>query len=247
MVQIVGHRGGRNVWPENSLLGFRKVQELAVDAVEFDVHLTRAGELLVIHDPTLERTTLGTGKVAELAPGAHRDVVLRDSEGETIPTLVEVLEVFRDAPLDLHIELKSDGDHVPYPGIVDAVVAVLAGFDFGRRAMLTSFDPDVLGLIRDALPCGRRLCSIDRASAERLGGLARAVRHFEPLVEVVAIQKDLMREHWAAITAVVEPGRLAAWTVNDEADIDYWLGQPIRSITSDRPDLAVAVKGRRGG
>ena len=247
VVQIVGHRGGRNVWPENSLLGFRKVLEMAVDAVEFDVHLTKAGELLVIHDPTLERTTTGTGKVAELAPCAHREVVLRGSEGETIPTLAEVLEVFRDARIDLHVELKSDGDHVPYPGIVEAVVAVLAGFDFGERAMLTSFDPDVLGLIRDALPEGRRLCSIDRESAARLGGVETAVRHFEPLVEVVAIQKDLMREHWDAITALVEPGRLAAWTVIDEAEIDHWLRQPIRSITTDRPDLAVAAKERLHG
>lgn len=247
MVQIVGHRGGRNVWPENSLLGFRKVREMAVDAVEFDVHLTKAGELLVIHDPTLERTTFGTGKVTELAPGAHRQVVLRGSDGEVIPRLAEVLEVFRDAPLDLHIELKSDGEHVPYPGIVDAVVAVLSDFDFGARAMLTSFDADVLRLIRDALPGGRRLCSIDRESAARLGGLETAVRKFEPLVEVVAIQKDLMREHWDAIAALVEPRRLAAWTVNDEDEIAYWLRQPIRSITTDRPDLAVAVKERQRG
>lgn len=247
MVQIVGHRGGRNVWPENSLLGFREVRAMAVDAVEFDVHLTKAGELLVIHDPTLERTTAGTGRVADLVPGAHRKVVLRGSEAEVVPTLAEVLEVFRDSGLDLHVELKSDADHVPYPGIVEAVVAALAPFGFGERVMLTSFDPDVLAMIRDAVPAGRRLASIDRESAERQGGLAAATGQVEPLVEVIAIQKDLMRRHWDAITATVDPGRLGVWTVNDEAEIAYWLGQPIRSLTTDRPDLAVAAKERLHG
>ena len=55
MVMIIGHRGGRNLWPENSLSGFRKLKAMPVEGVEFDVHLTTAGELLVIHDPTLEQ------------------------------------------------------------------------------------------------------------------------------------------------------------------------------------------------
>ncbi|WP_375263913.1 glycerophosphodiester phosphodiesterase family protein [Palleronia sp.] len=66
MTAITGHRGARNLWPENSLMGFRKAAELGCDAIEFDVHLTVAGELVVIHDPTLERTTEGAGEVANL-------------------------------------------------------------------------------------------------------------------------------------------------------------------------------------
>jgi len=57
ITNIVGHRGARNLWPENSITGFRNVFDLAIEVVEFDVHLSDAGELLVIHDPTLERTT----------------------------------------------------------------------------------------------------------------------------------------------------------------------------------------------
>ena len=66
MPLIIGHRGGRHLWPENSLYGFRKLLELPVDGVEFDVHLTKAGELLIIHDPTLDRTTDRSGPVADL-------------------------------------------------------------------------------------------------------------------------------------------------------------------------------------
>ena len=87
MPLIIGHRGGRHLWPENSLYGFRKLLELPVDGVEFDVHLTKAGELLIIHDPTLDRTTDRSGPVADLPAGEHRKVVLKESDGEAIPTL----------------------------------------------------------------------------------------------------------------------------------------------------------------
>ena len=63
MTAIIGHRGARDIWPENSLTGFRGAAELGCDAIEFDVHLTDAGELVVIHDPTLERTTEGRGEL----------------------------------------------------------------------------------------------------------------------------------------------------------------------------------------
>src|SRR5678815_1421012 len=66
MMKIVGHRGARNLWPENSLGGFRRLLELGVESVEFDVHETRDRQFVVIHDPTLERTTEGRGAIREL-------------------------------------------------------------------------------------------------------------------------------------------------------------------------------------
>jgi glycerophosphoryl diester phosphodiesterase len=247
LVQIVGHRGGRNVWPENSLGGFRNVLRLPVDAVEFDVHRTKAGELLVIHDATLDRTTESAGVVADLAPGAHRDVVLSGSDDEAIPTLKEVMDILAPAKVELHIELKSDKDQQPYPGIVEAVLKELAPYDLGSRAVLTSFDPAVLEDLRRAVPEGRRLSSIDRKSAERYGGFETTLRTMADLVEIIAIEKTLMREHWDLITGTVGPERLAVWITNEPADISYWLGQPVRSLTTDRPDLAVDLKGQERG
>src|SRR5690606_8940203 len=90
MTQIIGHRGARNLWPENSLAGFRNVLALDVDAVELDVHLTESGELVVIHDATLDRTAEGTGPVRLLTPEARIRTRLKDST-ETIPTLADVL------------------------------------------------------------------------------------------------------------------------------------------------------------
>jgi len=109
---IVGHRGARNLWPENSLEGFRKLMELGVEAVEFDVHLTSDGGLAVIHDPTLERTTLGSGPVGAKTLSELQATPLRDSS-ECIPSLDQVLNVLRDSSLELHIELKTDVQAMP--------------------------------------------------------------------------------------------------------------------------------------
>jgi glycerophosphoryl diester phosphodiesterase len=62
MIRIIGHRGGRNLWAENSLGGFLKSATLGVHAVELDLHLTRDGEIVVIHDPLLERTTTAAAR-----------------------------------------------------------------------------------------------------------------------------------------------------------------------------------------
>lgn len=246
MVLIVGHRGGRNVWAENSLGGFRNVARLPVDAVEFDVHLTRAGELLVIHDPSLDRTTQSSGAVVDLAPGAHRDVVLKDSGGETVPSLAEAMDILAPTGFELHLEIKSDAEHKPYPGIVPAVLAELSRYDLGDRVVLTSFDPAVLEEVRAAVPNGRRLASVDRASSERYGGFEATIRTMAALVDYVAIQKTLMTEHWDLICSILPPERLAVWTTNEPDELTHWLGQPVRSLTTDRPDLAVELRGRVG-
>ena len=86
MVLIVGHRGARNLWPENSLDGFRRTRDLGVDAVEFDVHLARDGDLVVIHDPTLERTTEGTGTVADRTAAQLAATPSAQGGGEGVPS-----------------------------------------------------------------------------------------------------------------------------------------------------------------
>src|SRR5690606_25099993 len=102
MSRIMAHRGARNLWAENSLFGFRKTLQYGFDAVEFDVHLTDEGEMVVIHDATLERTTSGSGNVRKLTSDARQKLRLRDPNGELIgecpPTLEEVLAILAQDP-----------------------------------------------------------------------------------------------------------------------------------------------------
>ncbi|SSC67933.1 glycerophosphodiester phosphodiesterase family protein [Ciceribacter selenitireducens] len=244
MTLITGHRGARNLWPENSLQGFRNVLELGVDAVEFDVHLTDAGELLVIHDATLERTTEGQGPVRALTPEARLNVKLKDSD-ETIPTLSDVLSVLAAADgLPLHVEIKSDETGTPYPGIVEKIAAELAAQGLAGRSYLTSFDVSVLEECRRIAPDIARLVSVNAAWAERQGGLKSFIKQVEGLVEIVAIHHELMEAEWDLITGLLPLHRLCVWTLNDEALIGKWLERGIGHLTSDSPDLALDLRGK---
>jgi len=117
MVFIAGHRGARDLWPENSLLGFRNLRGLGVDAVEFDIHQSVDGGLVVIHDPLLDRTTHDTGPVGVRTLKQLTTTQLREAGEERIPTLDTVLDLFSDSELELHIEIKTDAFGNPYPGI----------------------------------------------------------------------------------------------------------------------------------
>src|SRR3954467_11193953 len=117
MAMIVGHRGARHLWPENSLDGFHRTRALRIDGVEFDVHVARDGELVVIHDATLDRTTEGQGPVAALTSVELAATRLRDGGGKGVPTLDEVLEVFADCAMELHIEIKTDAQDHLYAGL----------------------------------------------------------------------------------------------------------------------------------
>ena len=105
---IAAHRGGASLWPENSLTAFRGALGLGVDLVECDVHQTRDGEVLVVHDPTLERTTTGRGAVRDVAWAELAAVTVRGTSGERVPRLADVLALLRPAPVGLLLEIKHD-------------------------------------------------------------------------------------------------------------------------------------------
>jgi glycerophosphoryl diester phosphodiesterase len=242
MTLITGHRGARNLWPENSLAGFRNAITLGVDAIEFDVHLTRSGELVVIHDATLERTAEGVGPVQDLSVEARRSVRLKGTD-EAIPTLADVLDVFAvNKGIDLHVEIKIDETGTPYPDIAARVAAELFRVGVGERSYLTSFDTSVLEECRLHVPDVSRLVSVNAAWAEKQGGLAAFIDRLDGLVEIVAIHHELMEAEWDLIRSRLPLDRLCVWTLNDEPGIRHWLERGIGSLTSDSPDLALKLR-----
>jgi glycerophosphoryl diester phosphodiesterase len=241
MTTITGHRGARNLWPENSLTGFRNTLQLGVDAIEFDVHLTDAGELVVIHDATLDRTAEASGPVRALTPASRAKVRLKDTD-ETIPTLGEVLQLLATAGPDLHVEIKVDENRAPYPNIAQRVADQLKHFGVEGRAYLTSFDTSILEECRRHAQHIRRLVSVNAEWAQRQGGLRTFIGKVDGVVDIVAIQHELMDAQWDLVTAALPRERLCVWTVNDEDTIRHWLEQGVGHLTSDRPDLALALR-----
>jgi glycerophosphoryl diester phosphodiesterase len=245
MVFIAGHRGARNLWPENSLLGFRNLLGLGVDAVEFDIHQSVDGELVVIHDPLLDRTTHGTGPVGVRTLEQLTAVHLREAGEECIPTLDAVLDVVGASSLDLHIEIKTDAYGNPYPGIEGRLVDVVKRRGLEGRAVLTCFVPSAVETVRRLCPEARVLVSLDRRSAEMMGGISPALDRLAAIPGcIVAIEKSLLSLTLPMALGVLGHERLGVWVTNEPDEITHWLAQPVKQITTDRPDLAVSI--RRG-
>jgi glycerophosphoryl diester phosphodiesterase len=246
MVRIIAHRGARNLWAENSLGGFRKTAELGVDAVELDLHLSRDGEVVVIHDPLLDRTTNGRGPVSDLTLESLRRLRLYDTVDETIPTLDEVLDVFAPTRLELELEMKTDARGRTYPDLIDKTAKLVTARGLAERVRLTCFVPEVIEEMRRRAGPFRRLASLDRRSAEMLGGLERAIERFLDLDCAIAIERTLLELEMGRCLAAIGTERLGVWVPNTPGDLDHWLRQPVGQLTSDRPDLALALRARQG-
>lgn len=243
MVAIVGHRGARDLWPENSLDGFRRTRALGIEAVEFDVHPSRDGELVVIHDPLLDRTVEGHGPVADYSAAEISRLRLRDGNGEGVPTLAAVLDVFEGSGIELHVEIKTDALGYAYKGLEQRLLEVLARRRNLGPTILTCFVPEVIEKVRALAPQQTVLASLDRRSAEMMGGLTPALDRFARIEGcLVAVEKGLLSVAFDLCRDRIGSERLGVWVPNEPAEIARWLQAPIRTLTTDRPDLALAER-----
>lgn len=153
-IMLVGHRGLRNLYPENTMVSFRAALELKMDLIEFDVHFSKDCQLVVCHDTTVDRTTNGTGPIrsmtlAELQSldaGIHKG---SQFSGERIPTLEEVLILMSNAdyPVLLNVEIKDYDERV-----VDATINTLRRFGFNRRSVIACFNAQVIDYVQKRHP-----------------------------------------------------------------------------------------------
>ncbi|TBL79983.1 glycerophosphodiester phosphodiesterase family protein [Paenibacillus thalictri] len=150
---LVGHRGYKSAYPENTLLAFQKSLEMGIDVLEFDLRFSKDKTIVVIHDETLDRTTSGTGRVSDYTLEELKGLdaggwLGKSFEGLKIPTLQELCELLTAYPGTLlNVEIKPD-EHARE--VADAAIAMLADYDFLGRCIFTSFDADIVAYIHDA-------------------------------------------------------------------------------------------------
>jgi len=247
--RVAAHRGGAGLWPENSLLGFRQALALGVDALEFDLHLTADGEVVVMHDPTLERTTTAAGRVRDLKLTDLAAARLKARDGtvtdEPIPTFARVLELASKGSADLLPEIKVDANRQRYDGIEEKVLALVRARGLSARTTIQAFQPETIRRLRELSPAARTMLLVARGDVERdRARAAEAVRRARDLGAT-----DLGMNHRlidADVMAAARAGgiRVSAWTVNDEADIRRMIDLGVDMVMSDRPDLAKRLAGR---
>jgi glycerophosphoryl diester phosphodiesterase len=242
MVKILGHRGARGLWTENTLAGFRNAAALGVDMIEFDVHLSADGVGFVMHDALLERTSHGSGAISQHSAAELKRIKLRDSD-ETIPTLDEVLDLLAETRVELAVEIKTNIDSAPYAGIEALILAGLERRGLTGRAIILSFVVDCLERVRAlSAEVGLQAC-LWRQQADFQGGLAPALDRLAGIPgAIAAVQEELFTLNEALCFARMPAERLAVGINNVPARIEYWLGRPVRHLSTDRPDIALAIR-----
>jgi len=248
-VLVAAHRGGALLWPENSLLAFRNAAGLDVDYLELDVHLSRDGELVVIHDPTLERTTTGTGAVRDRTLADLRTLRLKDRSGvvteEPIPTFDEVAALASSAGRRLLLEIKVGPDRARYPEIEEKVLAALERHRLADGAVVMAFEEATWRRIRELKPSIRAGALYSPRMLERSGRSVDAVLDearqagvaFVGLHQALADSRAVERAMAAGIL-------LGVWTVNEPVALQRIFDLGAAIVISDRPDLAARLRPR---
>ena len=246
---VAAHRGGAALWPENSLLAFRSALALGVDALELDLHLTADGEVVVLHDPSLDRTSTGTGAVRDLKLADLAAVRLKTREGavtaERVPTFAQVLDLVAPTSAELLPEIKVDANRQRYDGIEEKVLALIRARGLLSRTTIQAFQVETIRRLRELEPKARTMLLVARGDVERdRARPAEAVRRARELGAT-----DLGMNHRLIDTDVMSAARaagirVAAWTPNEEADIRRMVDLGVDMVMSDRPDLAKRLMGR---
>ncbi|RMF89952.1 MAG: glycerophosphodiester phosphodiesterase [Nitrospinota bacterium] len=240
----VAHRGGAGLAPENTLAAFRKALELRVDAVELDVHLSKDGAVVVMHDPEVSRTTDGSGEIGRLTLAELRtlNAAARFSEEtapQRIPTLDEVLDLVK-GKAEVQIEIKRRSDKSRYAGIEEKVLEAVRLRDMLEDVVIISFDFPTLQRIKVLEPQIRTCALVSTHYFRRLGG------HPDPALVVADLQQHGFRcvgiKHtWLTaplLKALHTQGfQVGVWTVNVPFLIREFAGLGVDFLTSDRPDL----------
>ena len=154
MSLIYGHRGASGYAPENTLEAFRLSMDMGADGFELDVHMSADGELVVIHDESVDRTTNGTGLVKDLTLAQLKQLDasagMDEYKGAKIPTLSEVFDLVRDTHHIVNVEIKTD--ECFYPEIEEKCLALAKEKGVEDRIIYSSFNHFTLLRMRELKP-----------------------------------------------------------------------------------------------
>lgn len=214
----IGHRGARGHKPENTLISFQKAIELKVDGIELDIHLSLDGEIMVIHDETIDRTTNGKGFVKNFASLQLKEL--------GIPTLIEVFNLI-DKKCFINIELKGIGTVKP---VFELITHYILDKNWNCDDFLvSSFDWKMLEEVRFLNPKIRIGVLTEEAIAEALV-FAKKIKAFS----INPNYRFLTKEN---VALMQENGfEVFSWTVNSNEDIQKVKSFNVNGIISDFPD-----------
>ena len=226
------HRGFSAEYPENTMIAFRKALEAGCEGIEFDVHLTKDGELVIIHDETIDRTSSQTGWVKDMTYTelCKVDFSYRFTHQvgfQKIPTLREYFELVQDKDIISNIELKTGV--YEYPGIEKAVYDMIREFHMEKKVCVSSFNHHSVMRMKELDPsieCGflAETWILDVAQYIKDHGVEAYHPNFHMLTDEEVAD---LKAHGCKINT---------WTVNEDADIDWMIRIGVDGIIGNHPD-----------
>lgn len=239
---IFAHRGASAYAPENTLAAFNLALEQGADGIELDAKLTADGEVVVIHDPSVDRTTDGHGRVSEmtLAQLRHLDAGVKKGaafKGCRIPTLVEVFEALGNR-LMINVELTNYGS--PEDGLPEKAARLVQTCHLEEAVLFSSFLPSNLTSIRKMMP------QVPLAILARPGPAGRRHRsaHSRNIAQeflhphfLDTTQRLIDREHSAG-------RQITVWTVNFPFLMRKLIQAGVDGLITDNPRLGLIIRGQ---
>lgn len=258
-----GHRGAAGLAPENTMASFQKAAETGVDLIELDVQSTSDGQIVVLHDSSVDRTTDGAGEISHMTYETARRLdagfrfAARGGDGAAypfrgkdvqIPLLEEVLASFPD--MGFTVEIKSS----PHPKFFENLAAIVRSHA-PNRVIIASEAHEPLETIRKFLPGVPT--NLSRPEVRRFYfmakfGIAALFRSAGSVFQVPIYAGGESREGLRVVTkgflrAAHRGGRtVQVWTINDPGEMNEIIDLGVDGITTDRPDrLNEVLKTRR--
>lgn len=248
---VIAHRGGAGLWPENTLHAFTHAADLGVDVLEMDVRSTRDGQLVLIHDSTVDRTSNGTGAVQDLAlaelQALDAGYAWSTDRGETFPfrgrgiRIPTLDEVFASLPhMAMILEIKSS-----QAAIATKLGQMIRSYGMTERVLVASFDAEVMQAFRRLYP------EIATSGAEKevrrlyVLHLARLSRVYAPPMESLDVPQ-YSDDRFIATRRFVQAAHernlhVHVWTVNEADAMQRLLDHGVDGITTDYPDRLLQI------
>ncbi|GGE76685.1 glycerophosphodiester phosphodiesterase [Priestia taiwanensis] len=234
---IFAHRGVKSTHPENTMIAFKEAVNVGADGIELDVQLSKDGEIIVIHDETLDRTTTGKGAVQDYTLEELKQIDAGEKfntvfKGETIPTLREVFEWATTNKLLLNVELKNDVIH--YNELEEKVIALIEEFELHSRIILSSFNHQSIAKLSTLAPELEHALLYEEKENEIVQNIHQnRANGFHPNFKWLT--EEMIKEVQQA-GFIVRP-----YTVNNMADVQRMIDYGVDVIITDYPQQAKAL------
>ncbi len=217
--QICGHRGAMAVEPENTLRSFRAAIDAGVEWIEFDIQLSMDKVLIVIHDPTIDRTTDGKGNVSDY--GVIELKQFDAGKGEKLLTLEELFKFMKSNSVKMQIELKAKNAE-------KAVVALIEKYNYLDRVIIISFWHEFLVRCKLVNPKVKTGCLLASRPIDLLHVLSTAKAEYLSIAENM-VDKNL-------IELMHKNGKkVICWTINDSAHAKEKLKTGVDILCTNNP------------